>query len=74
MRQKNKESIVPLSIAAFFLGCLWLLIAYDELSNHQIGKLDDCEFLGLIPGIITILCTIFGSVALVKKENDRGKT
>jgi hypothetical protein len=74
VRQKNRQSIIPLSIAAFFLGCLWVLIGYDEISNHQIGKMDDCGFLGLIPGIITILCTIFGLVALVREENDKGMT
>jgi len=75
VRQKNRPSMVMLSIAAFYLGCLWLLFMYEVVLNFKtIGIEDDCGFLFLIPSIITILCTIFGLVALVKEEDDRGET
>jgi surface polysaccharide O-acyltransferase-like enzyme len=69
-RRKNKQSIIPLSIATFFLACLWLLTVYDKFSNHRIGKMDDCGLLGVIPFIITLICTIFGLVALVRNEDE----
>ena len=67
VKRKNKEAIVPFSIATFFIILSAWSSAYQEIANTNLRE--GWNFLlALVTFITCILGTIFGMVAFVKKE------
>ena len=66
VKRKNKEAIVPLSIASFLLIFSSLLSAYEKFTNTLFGEWNFGT--ALVTFIASFICSILGLVAFVKKE------